>query len=99
LVDLQVIKAAMETYRTEHKQYPPRVVTTGHSLGGALATIAAAHIAIKYPQYRLMLMQCLLTIHSGRCKATRLQGPVWVMMHCTAAMFRSWAMLQCKYRI
>ncbi|WIA42604.1 hypothetical protein OEZ86_008579 [Tetradesmus obliquus] len=45
---IEVIEAAMEKYRASHSQYPPRVITTGHSLGGALATIAAAHIAIKY---------------------------------------------------
>lgn len=42
----------MEEYFKEHNQYPPRIVTTGHSLGGALATIAAAHIAFTYKEYR-----------------------------------------------
>lgn len=46
------METAMEKYKANHSQYPPRVVTTGHSLGGALATIAAAHIAVTNPQYR-----------------------------------------------
>lgn len=48
---IKVIDTAMAEYYKKHKQYPPRVVTTGHSLGGALATIAAAHIATKYNGY------------------------------------------------
>lgn len=50
---IEVIEEAMNEYHQKHHQHPPRVITTGHSLGGALATIAAAHIAIKYDQYQL----------------------------------------------
>lgn len=49
---LQAIDAALAEYHDTYKQYPPRVSTIGHSLGGALATLAAAYIAIKHPQYR-----------------------------------------------
>jgi triacylglycerol lipase len=50
---LQVIFEAIEAYKADHKdQLPPNIICTGHSLGGALATLAAAHIAIRYPDYQ-----------------------------------------------
>uniref|UniRef100_A0A383VL29 Fungal lipase-type domain-containing protein n=1 Tax=Tetradesmus obliquus TaxID=3088 RepID=A0A383VL29_TETOB len=49
---IKAIDAALAEYHDTYKQYPPRVSTIGHSLGGALATLAAAYIAIKHPQYR-----------------------------------------------
>ncbi|WIA36229.1 hypothetical protein OEZ86_007563 [Tetradesmus obliquus] len=49
---IKEIEGVMEEYFKEHNQYPPRIITTGHSLGGALATIAAAHIAFTYKEYR-----------------------------------------------
>jgi pimeloyl-ACP methyl ester carboxylesterase len=48
----QAIDAALAEYHNIHNKFPPRIVTVGHSLGGALATLAAAHIAIKHEQYR-----------------------------------------------
>jgi predicted lipase len=50
----QAIDAALAAYETEHGHgnLPPRIICTGHSLGGALATLAAAHIAICHPEYK-----------------------------------------------
>jgi pimeloyl-ACP methyl ester carboxylesterase len=43
----QAIDNALKAYGDN---LPPRIICTGHSLGGALATLAAAHIAICHPE-------------------------------------------------
>jgi predicted lipase len=51
-VDLQIIDGVLKDYKAKHNCLPPRIICTGHSLGGALATLAAAHIAINHEEYR-----------------------------------------------
>jgi predicted lipase len=53
LQHIQVIFEAIEAYKADHQdKLPKKIICTGHSLGGALAMLAAAHIAIEYPDYQ-----------------------------------------------
>lgn len=48
---MQTIKAVLAHYKATHEDEQPRIITTGHSLGGALAIVAAVCIAHCIPGY------------------------------------------------
>lgn len=85
----------MEEYFKEHNQYPPRIVTTGHSLGGALATIAAAHIAFTYKEYREKHAEHT-EYTQWRLQTTHLLRRAWAMMACAATSSTRWATVRCR---
>jgi len=48
----KIIRAVLAPYKNTPVEQLPKVITTGHSLGGALAIIAAVYIANMIPGYR-----------------------------------------------
>jgi acetyl esterase/lipase len=71
---LQAIEMVLKPYQDAYKDSKdrtvlPRIITTGHSLGGALAVIAAVSIQHMFPAYqaRPSLID-LLCCTPGRCQ-------------------------------